>query len=308
MNRGFARASFTGLSFLLVFLVSCSGPRGVGVSNATVDNSGHLILSLTDGKTIDAGNVVGPAGQAGAPGLVGAPGQQGPPGPAGVQGPAGPAGPVGPAGPPGANASATFVSVNSLVEKVAPTVAHIAVTLARGESIGTGVVISSQGHILTAYHVISGGSAIAVTLAGSNTTIPATFVNGSRGRDWAVIKLNSVPANINVAELAPSAAARVGDAVVSAGFALGYTPNPSFTFGIISAFRQLSDNFNYIQIDAAINSGDSGGPLFNMAGQVIGINDSADVYNDAGDPVMNMGYCLPMSEILPLIRQYLSGV
>lgn len=99
----------------------------------------------------------------------------------------------------------------------------------------------------------------------------------------------------------------VGDTVVSGGFALAYTPNPSFTYGIISAFRTLSDNFNYIQTDASINSGDSGGPLLNMAGQVIGINDSADVYDNNGDPVMNMAYCLPIDEIVPQIQSYIGG-
>jgi S1-C subfamily serine protease len=98
----------------------------------------------------------------------------------------------------------------------------------------------------------------------------------------------------------------VGDYVVSGGFALGYTPNPSFSFGIISAFRLYSDGYNYVQTDAAINPGDSGGPLLNMAGQVIGIDDSADVYDNQGNPVMNMAYCLPMSELLPNLQSYVN--
>lgn len=305
MQSRFAKSSCTFVSLFLALMISCSGPEGVGISSAKVDNSGHLVISLSDGKTIDAGSVLGPAGQTGP---VGAAGQQGPAGPAGPAGPMGLAGPPGPPGPAGANASAAhpFTSVNALIDKVQPTIAYITVTLARGESIGTGVIISSQGYILTAYHVVSGGRAIEVTLNG-NTTIPAAYINGSRGRDWAIIKLDTVPANLAVAPLASSAFARIGDAVVSGGFALGYTPNPSFSFGIISAFRKLSDNYTYIQTDAAINSGSSGGPLFNMSGQVIGINDSADIYNDQGDPVMNMGYCLPMEELLPLIRQYTAG-
>jgi S1-C subfamily serine protease len=155
------------------------------------------------------------------------------------------------------------------------------------EDVGTGIIISEQGYILTCYHVISGAHTINVTLA-SGLTIGATVVTGSQGRDFAVIKLDNPPANLQVAELGSSSASAVGDAVVSAGFALAYTPNPSFTFGVISAFRTLSDNYDYIQVDAAINPGDSGGPLLNMAGQVIGINDASDVYDNSGDPVMNM--------------------
>lgn len=306
-----AAKSLVAISMLLVSMTGCAGPAGTGISGANVNESGHLVLSLSNGQTVDAGSVIGPAGPTGPTGTAGAAGLQGPQGPAGTAGVAGPAGATGPAGPPGpagasGNISQAFTSVNALTAKIQPTLAYITVTLARGESIGTGVIISQQGYILTAYHVVSGGSAIDVTLS-DNTTVPATFVAGARGRDWAVIKLNTVPANLPVAPLASSAAAKVGDAVVSGGFALGYSPNPSFTFGIISAFRTLSDNFNYVQTDAAINSGDSGGPLFNMTGQVIGINDSVDVYNDAGDPVMSMAYCLPMSELLPLIQQYVGG-
>jgi serine protease Do len=180
---------------------------------------------------------------------------------------------------------------------------YIDVISSQGEDIGTGVIISSRGYILTAYHVIAGATTINITL-NSGTVIPATVVAGTAGRDYAVLKLGTVPAGLPAATLGSSGASSVGDFVVSGGFALGYTPNPSFSFGIVSAFRKLSDGFNYVQTDAAINPGDSGGPLLNMAGQVIGINDSADVYDDNGNPVMNMAYCLPMDELASVIQQY----
>ena len=122
-----------------------------------------------------------------------------------------------------------------------------------------------------------------------------------------MLKLNTVPVGLQAAPLGSSSAAAVGDYVVSGGFALGYIPNPSYTFGIISAFRLYNDGFNYIQTDAAINPGDSGGPLFNMAGQVIGINDAADIFANNGDPVMNMAYCLPMDELITVIQPYVGG-
>ena len=187
-----------------------------------------------------------------------------------------------------------------------------------GEFTATGVIISgSRGYILTCWHVIAGVNSIGAVLTTINpsttinvtlsngTTIPATFVTGNYGRDWAVIQLNTVPAGLQAATLGSSAAASVGDFVVAGGFALGYTPNPSFSFGIISAFRLYSNGYNYVQTDAAVNPGDSGGPLLNMAGQVIGINDSSDdqVLSD-GSVVVNMDYCLPMSELLPVIQSY----
>jgi S1-C subfamily serine protease len=293
------------LAFVLIIALftGCTGEpgaAGTGVTAASVDSSGHLILSLSSGTTLEAGYVVGPTGATGATGAIG------PTGPAGATGATGPAGPTGPAGSGGSGG--TLTSVSSLITKITPTLVYLDVAMGRqGGASGTGVIISSsRGYILTCYHMIDGATNINVTLS-NNTTIPATVVTGSRGRDWAVIKLNTVPSGLQAATLGSSSASAVGDYVVSGGFALGYTPNPSFTFGIISAFRRLSDGYNYVQTDAAINPGDSGGPLLNMAGQVIGINDSADVYDDNGDPVMNMAYCLPLDELITAIQTYVGG-
>jgi S1-C subfamily serine protease len=284
---------FVLLSLMLGLLGGCTGKpgaTGVGVTAASVNSAGHLIVSLSSGETLDAGSVLGPQGPAGPAGATGQTGLNGPPGPAGPAGPSGSGG--------------TLASLNALINNTSPTLAYIDVVSRFGEDVGTGVIISSsRGYILTAYHVIAGAMSINVVLS-SGANIPASFVAGSQGRDYAIIKLNSVPAGLKAATLGSSSASAVGDYVVSGGFALGYHPNASYSFGIISAFRRMSDGFNYIQTDAAINSGDSGGPLLNMSGQVIGINDSADVYNSIGDPVMNMAYCLPMDELISLIQTY----
>ena len=278
------------------------GAAGVSVSGAGVNNSGHLILTMSNGSTVDAGYVVGPTGVTGATGATGPAGPAGATGTAGAAGPTGASGPQGPAGSSGSGGG--LASQSSLIAKIVPTLVYIDVRTTQGEDIGTGVIISaSRGYILTAYHVISGATSIEVTLS-SGVTIPATVVIGSKGRDYAVIKLNNVPSGLQAATLGSSSASAVGDYVVSGGFALAYTPNPSFAFGIITAFRRLSDGFNYIQTDAAINAGDSGGPLFNMAGQVIGINDAGETFDNQGDPVMTMEYCLPMDELLPVIQTY----
>jgi serine protease Do len=291
LRRSIVVVPFIVISLVLASITGCA--QATSISGATVNGSGHLILSLSNGQTTDAGYVVGATGPAGQTGATGA---------TGATGPAGPTGPAGQAGTGGQGS----VSVSNLIAQITPTIVYIDVISRAGEDIGTGVIISKQGHILTCYHVISGADTIEVTL-NSGQTIPAAFVAGSKGRDYAIIKLNTAPANLPVASLGSSSASKVGDSVVSGGFALAYAPNPSFSFGIISAFRTLSDNYDYIQTDAAINSGDSGGPLVNSAGQVIGINDSADVYDNNGDPVMNMAYCLPMDEIITQIQQYVGG-
>ena len=296
------------LAFILIIALftGCVGKPGASVTGASIDGSGHLILTLSSGSTVDAGYVVGPTGATGATGPTGATGATGATGSTGPQGPAGSSGSGG-----------TLASVSSLIAKIVPTMVYVDVVIPHfGEFIGTGVIISSRGYILTCWHVIAGensrgivmttltpGSTYNVTL-NTGTTVPATYVTGAYGREWAVLQLNTVPAGLQAATLGSSSTATVGDYVVSGGFALGYTPNPSFSFGIISAFRLLSDGYNYVQTDAAINAGDSGGPLLNMAGQVIGINDSGDIYDNQGDPVMVMEYCLPMDELIATIHTY----
>lgn len=293
---------FLAIILVISLLTGCTGKPGESVTSANVNGSGHLVLTLSNGSTLDAGYVVGPQGATGAVGATGATGSAGP------TGPAGPAGPTGPTGATGANGTGgTLASVSSLISNISPTLVYIDATKPRRGGIGTGVIISSsRGYILTAYHVITEATSIEVTLS-TGVTIPASLVTGSQERDYAVLKLNTVPSGLQAAPLGLSSAAAVGDYVVSGGFALGYTPNPSFTFGIISAFRRLGDGYNYIQTDAAINPGNSGGPLFNMAGQVIGINDAVEVYDPIGDPVMNMAYCLPMDELITAIQPYVGG-
>ena len=265
---------------IAVLFTGCAGKPGAageGVTGANVNSEGHLILTLSGGSTIDAGYVIGPAGATGE---------------------------TGPAGGTGATgASGSLLSVSNLVNKITPMMVYIDAISSHGEVVGTGVIISNRGYVLTAYHIITRATTINVTFS-SGTTVPATVIAGAQGRDFAVLKLGTVPPGLAVATLGSSSASAVGDFVVLGGFSLGYTPNPSFTFGIISAFRKLDDTYNYIQTDAAINAGDSGGPILNISGQVIGINDSADIYDNNGDPVMNMGYCLPMDELLPLIQSY----
>jgi S1-C subfamily serine protease len=268
---------------LLILMAGCAGqtasraPAGAGITAATVDSSGHLILMLSGGATLDAGDVVGPAGVAG---------------------------PVGPAGPQGA-AGSQNASFSNIAAQIRPTLVYIDVTARRSGASATGIIISNKGYILTCYHVIDGMTSINVTLP-DGQTIPATVVGGSKDRDDAIIKLNTVPSNLQVAKLSSSSAMAVGDYVMSAGFALGYK-EPTFTFGIVSAFQTLSDGFKYVQTNAPINPGDSGGPLVNMKGEVIGVNDAGETFDNNGDPIMDMEYCIPIDEIQSLIQSSVVG-
>lgn len=145
---------------------------------------------------------------------------------------------------------------------------------------GTGVVIGSAGEILTNAHVVRGASTVTVTFhdAVSRT---ARIVSSDGGHDLALLQVAGVT-DLPVLELGDSGSVAPGDAVVAIGYALGLAGGPSVTTGIISAtgrtttaesgFGRNSRLGNLLQTDAPISSGDSGGPLLDTGGRVIGIN------------------------------------
>ena len=148
---------------------------------------------------------------------------------------------------------------------------------AGGESdgLGTGVVINAQGSILTARHVIAGATAITVRFA-DGTQAPAHLVSEQPANDTAVVAADTTAAVIVPATLGSSRGLRVGDEVFALGHPLGLTD--SLTAGVVSGLDRsapLPDDgptlTGLIQFDAAVNPGNSGGPLLNRSGQVVGI-------------------------------------
>jgi S1-C subfamily serine protease len=146
---------------------------------------------------------------------------------------------------------------------------------------GTGIALTPDGQIVTNDHVVSGASSITVTLNGSTTALPATVVGADAAHDLALLKVSGV-SNLAVPGFGDSSKIVAGDGVIAVGYALGLTGGPTVTAGIISATgRQVSTQTSIgttetltgmLQTDAAISSGNSGGPLVNALGQVIGIN------------------------------------
>ncbi|MEE9594636.1 MAG: trypsin-like peptidase domain-containing protein, partial [Candidatus Hydrothermarchaeales archaeon] len=137
---------------------------------------------------------------------------------------------------------------------------------------GSGVIISSSGHVLTNIHVIQGVNIIKVTLA-SGEKYDATVSQQHTYQDIAILKITSNRTDFPVATLGSSADITVGEEVVAIGYALGLQGPATFTKGIVSAVRiDQFDGFEYVQTDAAVNPGNSGGPLVNLKGEVIGIN------------------------------------
>lgn len=137
--------------------------------------------------------------------------------------------------------------------------------------LGSGAIISKEGHVVTNFHVIEGVNEVMVTTH-DKKSYPARFLGASRQRDIAVLKIESNKRDFPALTFADSDAVRVGQLVLAVGNPFGLSG--TVTRGIISARdRHLSDSsLDYLQTDAVINPGNSGGPLVNVRGEILGIN------------------------------------
>ncbi|HET7530001.1 MAG TPA: trypsin-like peptidase domain-containing protein [Mycobacteriales bacterium] len=210
-------------------------------------------------------------------------------------------------------------SFAAIAAKVLPSVVSINVRGSNGSDTGSGVILRSDGYVLTNNHVVSaatsGGSVSVVFNDGK--TADARIVGTDQEDDLAVIKVDKT--GLPAATLGSSSAVRVGDAVLAVGSPLGLSG--TVTAGIVSALnrpvdttqdqQQQSDPFGFdqqqpttttvisaIQTDAAINPGNSGGPLLNAAGQVIGINSAiASTGSLGGQPGnIGVGFAIPIDQ------------
>ena len=174
-----------------------------------------------------------------------------------------------------------------------------------GEATGTGVVVTSGGEILTNAHVVEGASEVRVRFAGDTEPVIAQVLAADSGNDLALLKVNAT--GLTAAIFAKPGSVRVGDQVVAIGYALALDGGPSVTTGIVSALRRTiftdSGALNsLIQTDAAISSGNSGGPLVNMRGEVVGIN-TAVARGDTNSSANNIGFAISVDEVLAVLEQ-----
>ncbi len=198
----------------------------------------------------------------------------------------------------------TRFDVASVVDFVAPTVVTISADVDGGTSLGTGVIISSDGEILTNAHVIEGATEIRVRLAGESEPRRVNLLASDRGNDLALLRMGGD--GFEPATFADPGSIRIGDEVVAIGFALGLDGEPSVTLGIVSALDRSigqADVFldGLIQTDAAISSGNSGGPLVNAAGEVVGIN-TAVARDTATSSATNVSFAISVTEALPVVE------
>jgi serine protease Do len=137
---------------------------------------------------------------------------------------------------------------------------------------GSGIIIHTAGYILTNNHVIEETNSLTVTL-NTGEFFDATVVATNAARDLAILKIDSTRHDFSAATLGNLSTTGIGEEVIAMGypFPFDFEKQPTFTKGIVSAIRDF-DGYTWIQTDSALNPGNSGGPLVNLKGEVIGIN------------------------------------
>ncbi len=171
-----------------------------------------------------------------------------------------------------------------------------------GISSGSGFIISEDGYVVTNYHVVEGASKIAVIDCFENE-YAATLVGMDSNHDIAVLKVNAT--GLHPVSIGSSDNLIVGDQVVAIGNALGEL-SASLTVGYVSGLNRIvagdSRLFTMIQTDASINSGNSGGPLFNMKGEVVGITTiKYSGTTSSGAVIEGIGFAIPIDDVIPKI-------
>ena len=210
-------------------------------------------------------------------------------------------------------------SAEAVANVVLPSVVKINVQGAQGAGSGSGIILSSNGEILTNYHVVQlaqGGGSVSVGF-NNGKTVPAKVIGTDPLTDLAIIKAQGV-SGLTPATLGHSSSLDVGEQVVAIGSPFGL--QSTVTSGIVSALNRavsvgssgsgMDTAYPAIQTDAAINPGNSGGPLVNMQGQVVGINSSirtasSSLGGEGGS--IGLGFAIPIDEALPIVHQLQTG-
>ena len=199
------------------------------------------------------------------------------------------------------------LSLQEIYEKCIPSVVSISCQTSLGETTGTGVILSETGYILTNCHVVENAFTVVVILQ-NGEELTAQPVGADGVSDLAVLKIDAK--NLFPAEFGDSDALRVGDTVVAIGDPLGIALRGTMTDGIVSAInRDITTSgrtMTLIQTNAALNSGNSGGPLLNCYGQVVGINTMkiGDLMNEEG--VEGLGFAIPSTTVKDVVGQLIA--
>ena len=194
---------------------------------------------------------------------------------------------------------------NAMSDSVVTISSSIDDGMSTGKATGTGVVLTADGEILTNAHVVADATEVHVRFAGETEPRLAKVLASDPGNDLALLKIEAT--DLKPATFAQPGTIRIGDGVIAIGYALDLDGGPTVTSGIVSALKRTiiteSGALNgLIQTDAAISSGNSGGPLVNLRGEVVGIN-TAVARSDANSAANNVGFSIAVDEIVPVLEQ-----
>ena len=196
------------------------------------------------------------------------------------------------------------LSTPEIIQKVLPSVVGITTATVSGSGSGSGIVFSEDGYIVTNQHVIKDAISVTATLS-DGKEYEATVVGQDERTDLAVIKINA--GNLTAAEIGDSDELVQGETVLVIGNPLGETLSGSTTQGIVSALgREIEVEgriMHYIQTDAAVNPGNSGGPLVNQAGLVVGVT-SAKISSSYTE---GLGFAIPINDAVPVIEELINN-
>ena len=199
------------------------------------------------------------------------------------------------------------LSLQEIYERNIKSVVSINAILTGGNSTGTGVVLTEDGYIVTNAHVVENAAAISVQLTDQDI-FQAQVIGTDELSDLAVLKISA--SGLTPAQFGDSSSLRVGDTVVAIGDPLGVEFRGTYTDGIISGIDRDVDmdgrTMTLLQTNAALNSGNSGGPLINCYGQVIGINTmKIGAFTDKAG-VEGLGFAIPSTTVKTIVDQLIS--
>ena len=218
--------------------------------------------------------------------------------------------------------SKTMLSTSQIASRVDPGLVDVVSTLGdqQATAAGTGIVLTSNGEVLTNNHVIDGATSIKVTDVGNGRTYTAKVVGYDASQDVAVIQLQNA-SGLTVASLGDSSAVKTGDSVTALGNAGGKGGTPSVAAGTVTALNQsitASDEgagnseqlTGLIETNANIQPGDSGGSLVNSYGQVIGMDTAASSgtqFQSQSGQAAEQAYAIPINEATSIAKQIEAG-
>jgi S1-C subfamily serine protease len=201
------------------------------------------------------------------------------------------------------------LDVEAIANDLAPSVVAVQSSLVvdgqGGESIGTGLIVTADGEIVTNAHVVGDASTVHVRLNGESEPREAAVVATDPARELALLRVDVT--GLSPATFAAPDDVRLGDEVLSIGYALDLDGDPTVTLGIVSALdRTLGTETGalkgLIQSDAAVSSGNSGGPLVNALGQVVGITTLVSS-TTFGSTANGLGFAISVAELLPEMQR-----